>query len=92
MISNVNLNASAHAQNANRVPDEKLRSNSVPAAESVPVKNEDTETAVVDVFTVSFWDRGLPETPPPPPEAPADAAKSVDITVDDEIYLDTSKN
>ena len=91
MISNVNLNASAHAQNVNRVPDEKLQKDSVPAVESVPVKNEDTETAVVDVFTVSFWDRGLPETPPPA-KAPAEAAKSVDITVDDEIYLDTSKN
>jgi len=92
MISNVNLNASAHAQNVNRVPDEKLRNDSVPVAESVPVKTEENETAVVDVFTVSFWDRGLPESPPPPPEAPAEAAKSVDITVDDEIYLDTSKS
>ena len=91
MISNVNLNASAHLQNVNKVPDEKLQNKSNPAAEATPDKNEANETAIVDVFTVSFWDRGVP---------PADdsntsvneAAKSVDITVDGEIYLDTSKN
>ena len=88
MISNVNLNASAHMQNVNKLPDEKLHneSNSVAAVE--PVKNDVNDTAVVDVFTVSFWERGVPKADEPKGEA----ATSVDITVDGGIYLDTSKN
>jgi len=87
MISNVNLNASGHMQNVNKVSDEKPRneSNSVAAA---PIQNNDNETAVVDVFTVSFWERGVPK----PPEAIGEAKTSVDITIDGENYLDTSKN
>ena len=84
MISNVNLNASAHVQNAAKVPDEKLQSKVNPAVEVTPVKNEANETAIVDVFTVSFWDRGVP-----PAEDSSviinEAAKSVDITVNTEI-------
>ena len=85
MISNVNLNASAHMQNVNKLPDDKLRNESNSAVNN---EIEATETAVVDVFTVSFWDRGVPS----PQAKPNEAKTSVDITVDGETYLDTSKN
>jgi len=86
MVSNVNFNAATSVQNTNKIPDEKLQVTSNPVVASD--KNDTNENAIVDVFTVSFWDRGVPKSEVPSGEA----AKSVDITVDDEIYLDTSKN
>jgi len=75
-------------QNVNKVPDDKLRNEGNSVAAEAPAKIDVDETAVVDVFTVSFWDRGVPQ-----PEAkPSEAKTSVDITVDGESYLDTSKN
>ncbi|MCL2819594.1 MAG: hypothetical protein FWD38_01995 [Oscillospiraceae bacterium] len=74
MVSNVNFNASAHVQNVSR-PDEKLRNESNPVNEN----NVSDENAIVDVFTVSFWDRGVPK----PEAVSGEAVKSVDITVDD---------
>jgi len=75
-------------QNVNKLPDDKLRNESNSAVNN---EIEATETAVVDVFTVSFWERGVPG--PETKEAkPVEAKASVDITVDGETYLDTSKN
>jgi len=132
MISNVNLNASAHIQNTNVQSDEKLRNESNNTAAYVKNEINDEADAVVDVFSVSFWQRGVPKPfdpttvtsqeaveavsesqdkvpvssdEKPPVEITAvpgnqeyksntsnETSKSVDITVDGETFLDTSKN
>jgi len=75
MISNVNFNTSANVQNVNKLPDEKLRSGSNSAAE---ITGSNNDTSVVDVFTVSFWERGVPK----PEVSNGEVAKSVDITLE----------
>jgi len=63
MISNVNFNLSANIQALNKQADDKLRNESNSVATLTADRNEVSvdANAIVDVFSVNFWSRGIPE-------------------------------